>query len=71
MKEFKDYREARRYAQEQADKFGCDYGLEFNKLFRFYTVRVLPQVCNRYGYDATCEVVISGKLKPGHGAEAS
>ncbi len=39
---------------------GCDIGLEFNKLFKTYTIFMLPYPENRYGHETRCEVVALG-----------
>jgi len=67
---FKDYHEARAEAQKQANALGFDYGLELNKLFRTYTVFMLPRREHRCGHELRCEVISAEDIKvqkPGHG----
>jgi len=65
----KDYNEAREEAQrlaneaarampDYAKKGGCDWGLEYNSLFKTYAIRRLPLPHNRYGHELQCEVVL-------------
>ncbi len=35
----------------------CEIGIEHNTLYGQWTIRSLPLPCNRFGCDATCEVV--------------
>jgi hypothetical protein len=35
----------------------CDIGLEYNKLFSYYRIFMLPSPANRYGHETQCEVV--------------
>jgi len=65
-----NYQEARAQAQAQADALGFDFGIEHNKLFKTYSVFMLPQKTNRRGHELRCEVVHCSdlaKCKPGHG----
>ena len=67
------YDEARRKAQELADEFGCDYGIERNAYYPnggFAPPFALPRRENRYGYELRCEVVHPhdpSTCQPGHG----
>jgi hypothetical protein len=66
----KSYKEARALAQKQANDTGYDFGLEFNSLFKTYSVRMLPCRENRCGHELRCEVVMCDHIdrcKPGHG----
>ena len=66
----KDYKLARKDAQEKADLTGHDYGIELNSLFKTYSVFILPQRKNRCGHELRCEVVHPqdlSKCLPGHG----
>lgn len=46
------------YAQPLADQTGQARGIEYNSLFRYWTVRMIPNNrAHRFGCDATCENV--------------
>ena len=55
------YNAAVRKAREQHEaglsSEQCEMGLEYNSLYREWTIRSLPLPCNRYGSEARCEVV--------------
>ena len=70
MKPTKDYRDARARAQALANRLGADVGLEYNSLFREYSIFGLPRKANRCGHELRCEVVYPENLdncQPGHG----
>lgn len=50
--------EAAKLTPDYAKRGGCDWGLEFNNLFKFWTIRRLPLPQNRYGFETRCEVVM-------------
>ncbi len=50
--------EAARATPDYAKKGGCDFGLEYNKLFKTFSFRRLPLPQNRYGHELRCEVVM-------------
>jgi len=64
------YPAAKAEAQAKADATGYDHGLEYNELFKSFSVRMLPNRENRCGHELRCEVVSCSdfsKCKPGHG----
>lgn len=66
----REYSTARAEAQKRANESGMDHGLEYNSLFREYSVRMLPGRASRSGSELHCEVVHPENLsacKPGHG----
>lgn len=63
------YHDARAKAQQQANeaakampdyakKGGCDWGLEWNALYKEYMMRRLPLPQNRFGHELRCEAVM-------------
>jgi hypothetical protein len=65
----KDYKKVREEVQKMANdaaraspayakKGGCDFGLEFNSLFKEYNFFRLPLPENRCGHELRCEVVM-------------
>jgi hypothetical protein len=56
---FTDYKDARKVAQELANRIGHDVGIwrakEFGK--DGYNIRSLPKPQNRFGHELQCEVV--------------
>jgi hypothetical protein len=68
---FKNYSEARAFAQQKANASGSDFGLELNPIFKTYSVFGLPGVKSRRGFELRCEVVQPerGPYVPGHGPE--
>ena len=68
------YVAARAEAQREADKFGYDYGIEANDLFKSFHVFMLPSAQHRSGHELRCEVVHPTNpdtTKPGHGPGAT
>lgn len=66
------YVAARAEAQREADKFGYDYGIEANDLFKSFHVFMLPSAQHRSGHELRCEVVHPMNPEtPGHGPEAT
>lgn len=68
---FKLYSEAKMYAQSKADELGFDHGVEQNKLFKSWTVFMLPAKRFRCGHELRCEVVSAMNIerqRPGHGS---
>ncbi len=57
MEEFKTWREARTYAEEQANRLGVSFGIEKPTRFAGWTVKMLPQAKYRCGWELRCEVV--------------
>jgi hypothetical protein len=53
------YLTCRKEAQENADRYGIDYGIEANDLFKSWRCFMLPRVGNRFGHELRCEVVVS------------
>jgi len=71
---FKTWKEARDHAQDEANRWGKDYGLEFNPIYKRYFVYGLPGVGSRFGHELTCEIVYRENVKtrkPGHGPGAN
>lgn len=58
--EFQTWHEARAYAEAQARKVGVAYGIEKPTRYQKWTVKMLPQKQNRYGWELRCEVVEPG-----------
>jgi len=60
-KAFQSYEEAHKHAQEQANVYNRDMGLELIKgplnPKGVYVVRFIPSAEKRFGCDYTCEVV--------------
>ena len=56
---FDSYADARRFAQERANRSGISYGIErvFYALYDGYVVQCLPKPENRSGWELRCEVV--------------
>ena len=50
--------EAAKTSPEYAKKGGCDWRLEYNPLFKEYSIGRLPLPQNRYGFELRCEVVM-------------
>ena len=50
-------RKAREHVEAGLASEQCEMGLEYNSLYREWTMRTLPLPQNRYGSDARCEVV--------------
>jgi hypothetical protein len=66
------YNNAKEVAQGRADATGFDFGLEWNDLFKEWSVRVLPARDNRSGHELRCEVVSAtdiNKQQKGHGCK--
>ena len=64
------YKNARTEAQAKANATGYDHGIERNKIFKSFTVFMLPKRENRVGHELRCEIVYPEDLticKPGHG----
>lgn len=57
MRDFVDYEEARTEGIKLAREVRSDVGLEFNTLFKRYSLRLLPKPENRYGSERRCEVL--------------
>lgn len=64
MAAFKTWREARDYAQAQANKLGLSFGIEkpaewkgIPEHMREWTVKMLPGPAFRFGWELRCEVV--------------
>ena len=57
MPAFKEYQEARSYAQEQANAQGRTFGIEYNEMFKEWSVKGLPKAENRYGHELRMEAV--------------
>jgi hypothetical protein len=55
--EFPTWKEARAYAEHQADAFGLAFGIEKPTKFSKWTVKMLPRKENRYGWERMCEAV--------------
>lgn len=55
--ERRSYKNVRIQAQTEANEMGCDFGLEFNKLFKEYNYFILPSEKNRCGFQLRCEVI--------------
>ena len=67
------YRAARAEAQQKANEFGYDFGVEANDVFKSFMVMMLPRAENRSGYELRVEVVHPENLsttQPGHGPMA-
>lgn len=62
-----EYTCVRACAQAEANRYGHDYGLEWNKIFKEWHTFMLSRRENRYGHELTCEVVYSNNPKEGHG----
>lgn len=56
-KEFKTWREARDYAEQQAREVGVAYGIEKPTPYAGWTVKMLPRPENRSGWELRCEAV--------------
>lgn len=56
---FRDYHEARRYAEERAVALRLPFGIEGANEFgrKGFTVKMLPRPENRHGWETRCEVV--------------
>lgn len=68
------YEAARAEAQKKANRTGFDHGIEPNDLFKEWHTFMLPRRENRYGHEASCEVVMCENLdrcQAGHGPMAS
>lgn len=50
-------RKAREHVAAGLTSEQAEFGLEYNSLYREWTMRALPLPQNRYGSDARCEVV--------------
>lgn len=67
---FRTYEEAKKFAEQQAELFRADMGLEKNSLTKEFVVFVLPMAQHRCGHELRCEVVSPMNLdttRPGHG----
>lgn len=64
-REFKTWREARDYAQAEADRSGLSFGIEKPTPYQGWTVKGLARPQNRYGWELLCEAVEPTKLEAG------
>lgn len=71
---FKNWHDARAYAQAKANTTGKDHGIEWNHVYNKFSVFGLPGVPFRFGHELACEVVLCENeqtCKPGHGPAAN
>lgn len=64
------YQDAKNSTQSKADATGIDHGIEFNPIFKDYSVKMLPGKRFRRGWELRCEVVYCSDLSrcvKGHG----
>lgn len=56
-REFPTWREARAYAEHQARAYQLPFGIEKPTAYSQWTVKMLPNKANRYGWERMCEAV--------------